>query len=261
MTPTIDPELLALTLRRVKAVANAKSSERADARLFRLCTRAVRSEQQIAAMFAAVQLMRDLDQIDRAEGAFILWALFDRLLWREFSKGKPRPGLRRALREGVDLELIFAAMRERETVRAAAFLRDHGEEELAELVINQPDEYQALWIEGEGTLVDDKPPEERPAEPATAPAGPQVFSESILAVLATETFKEWLPAWEALCDASDAVAPPEAVAAIQGLRDIGALSYEEPVSLIHRVIASIIDDPLEADRAFRRLRPPLHAPQ
>ncbi len=72
-------------------------------------------------------------------------------------------------------------------------------------------------------------------------------------MLATETFKEWLPAWEALCDASDAVAPPEAVAAIQGLRDIGALSYEESVSLIHRVIDSIIDDALEADREFRRL--------
>src|SRR5258708_5577521 len=223
MTASIDPELLGLTLSGLKAVANAKTSERADARLFRLCTRAVRSEQRIEAMFAAVQLMRDLDQIDRAEGAFVLWALFDRLLWREVSKGKPRPGLRRALREGGDLELIFAAMRDRETVRASAFLREHGEEELAEMVVNQPDEYQALWIDGEGTLVDAKPPEERPAEPATAPAGPQVFSESILAVLATETFKEWLPAWEALCDASDAGAPPEAVAATHGVRGVRAL--------------------------------------
>src|SRR5258708_12167757 len=107
MTASIDPELLGLTLSGLKAVANAKTSERADARLFRLCTRAVRSEQRIEAMFAAVQLMRDLDKIDRAEGAFVLWALFDRLLWREVSKGKPRPGPSPALPDASALELLF----------------------------------------------------------------------------------------------------------------------------------------------------------
>jgi hypothetical protein len=255
MPNTIDPELLALMMRRLTGVANAKSSERADARLFRLCTRAVRSSRRIDAVFAAVQLMRDLDKIDRAEAAFILWSLFGQLYWKDlFSpKRKRHPGLARALQEGVELELVLAAATDSEIVRAAAFLREHGEEELAEMVLNQPEEYQALCSEGEGTLVDDKPPEERAAEPVTSPGATQVFSECILAVLATETFREWMPAWQAMWQASKAVAPADAVAAIQNLREIGALTYEESVSLIHRVIDSLIDDALEVDREFRRL--------
>jgi hypothetical protein len=252
---TIDRELLAKTTRRLRAVVNAKSSERADARLFRLCTRAVRSEQHIEAVFAAVQLMRDLDKIDCAEGAFILWRLFDQLLWNELltSKRKPDPDFDRAWREGVELDLIIAANNDRETVRAAAFLRDHGEEELADMLLNQPEEYEALWVEGESTLVGDKPPEERPAELATSPAAAQVFSECILALATTESLKDWVQAWKAVCRASREVAPAEAVAAIQSLREIGGVSYEDSVSFIHRAIDPLIDQALEADREYRRL--------
>jgi tetratricopeptide (TPR) repeat protein len=258
---TIDRELLAKTTRRLRAVVNAKSSERADARLFRLCTRAVRSEQPIEAVFAAVQLMRDLDKIDRAEGAFILWRLFDQLLWNELctSTRKPDPDFDRAWREGVELDLIIAANNDRETVRAAAFLRDHGEEELADMLLNRPDEYEALWVEGEGMLVGDKPPEERPAAPATSPAATQVFSECILALAATEAHPEWFPAWMALHEASKAVAPADAVAAIQSLRDAGGVSYEESVSLIQRALDPLINETLEADREYRRLDRALEA--
>lgn len=235
---TIDPELLAKTTRQLRAVVNARSSERADNRLFRLFTRAVRSEEHIEAVFAAVQLMRDLDKIDRAEGAFILWRLFDQMLWNELctSKRKPDPDFDRAWREGVELDLIIAAENDRETVRAAAFLRDHGEEELADMLLNQPEEYEALWVEGEGTLIGDKPPEERPVEPATSPASAQVFSECILALATTESLKDWVQAWKAVCRASREVAPADAVAAIQSLREIGGISYEDSVSFIHRTM-------------------------
>src|SRR5258708_19062893 len=188
---TIDPELLAKTKARLTGVANGKSSERADARLFRLCTRAVRSAQRIEAVFAAVQLMRDLDKIDHGESAYILRSLFDRLLWNELgsSKRKPDPDFDRAWREGGEGDLIIAANNDRETVRAPAFLREHGEEEIADTVLNQPAPYEALWLEGEACLVGDRPPEERPAELATSPAAARGFSECILALSAAESLK------------------------------------------------------------------------
>src|SRR5258708_36954704 len=137
---TIDPELLAKTKARLTGVANGKSSERADARLFRLCTRAVRSAQRIEAVFAAVQLMRDLDKIDHGESAYILRSLFDRLLWNELgsSKRKPDPDFDRAWREGVGGDLIIAANNNPETVRASACFREHGEGELAHIGLNPP---------------------------------------------------------------------------------------------------------------------------
>jgi hypothetical protein len=80
------------------------------------------------AAFAAVQMLRDLETIDRAEAAFVFNELFDSLLWKELGHHTPDPELVRAIEAGVDLDPISAARSDRETVRVAAFHRDRGEE-------------------------------------------------------------------------------------------------------------------------------------
>ena len=240
-------------LRHLTAVATASSAERADARLDRLVRWALRAPQNTDAMFAAVQTLRDLETIDRAEATYVLARIFDSQLWDELADREPDPELSRALQEEVDLELIQAAMTDQDRAREAAYFRSHGEGELADMVVNDPEAFTTLCAEGQIALIDDKPSSEHAPDPVTYTATAHVLSERVLALSATETLKEWVPAWHALTKVLRDVDPRAAVAAIQGLRAVGALSFDESLVLIDMVASTLVDDAMRADREFARL--------
>jgi hypothetical protein len=62
-----------------------------------------------------------------------------------------------------------------------------------------------------------------------------------------------LLAWRALCDALIGAEPFAAVAAIQSVRDIGGISFEESLVLIDMAIDPLVDDALRLDREYHRL--------
>jgi hypothetical protein len=201
--------------------------------------------------FAAVQMLRDLETIDRAEAAYLFASLIDHTLWGEMDE--PDPGLEKAVKEDVEIELIFAAMTDQEMARTAAFHRDRGEEELAEMFVKETDAYNTLCAEGQISLIEDRPERDH-VEPKDGAAAPALdLSERVLALSAAETPREWVPAWHAMIDVFRTVAPEAAVAAIQGLRTVGGISFNEALVLIDMAIDPILDGVLAYDREYRRL--------
>lgn len=254
----VDQKRMAWAARRLTAAANAKTSEVADRRIFRLCSWATRSALNMDAAFAAVQMLRDLEAVDRAEAAYLFAELFDSILMKEMDDHEPDPDMVRAIEAGVELELISAASSDRELARTAAFHRDRGEEELADMLLHQPEAYGELRADGELSLINDKPSSEHAADPATPPSTsastPRLLSEHVLALSATENMRDWLVAWRALCDSLRQADPPSAVAAIQGVRDIGGISFNESLILIDMAIDPVVDEALAADREYHRLQ-------
>ena len=250
MTP-VDPDRLAKAVRRLTAAVNAKSSEAADSRLDRFALNAIRSPRNTDAAFAAVQTLRDLETIDRAEAAYLFGQLIEYRIDRE--RETRDPALERAIEDDVEYELIMAAMRDRELARAAAFHRERGEDELAEMLVQQPDEYGSLCAEGQLSLIDEKPLAENEAEPKNPPADAKPLFERVLALASTESGKEWMPAWLALTKEMRDAEPAAAVAVVQSVRDIGAISFDESLVLIDMAIGSLVDEALEADREYHRL--------
>src|SRR5437588_9343021 len=102
---SVDQKRMAWAARRLTAVANARTMEAADRRLYRLSRWAARSARNMDAAFAAAQMLRDFETIDRAEAAFVFNELLDALLWKELCECEPDPELGRAILEGVDLDL------------------------------------------------------------------------------------------------------------------------------------------------------------
>src|SRR4051812_41453728 len=119
MTPD-DQALTARVARRLTVAVDAATMEETDDRIYELCAWAQRSPRRTNAMFAAVQMLRDLETIDRAEAAYLFASLCDDLSWRRAPK-KERDELAKAVTEGVEYELIVAAMRDKETAREEAF--------------------------------------------------------------------------------------------------------------------------------------------
>lgn len=247
----IDPGRLERTARRLTAVATATHSELADARLDRLWTWAVRLARNLEAAFAAVQMLRDLETIDRAEAAYLLRELLEYQIWMEMYNRDPE--LDRAVQDGLDHELLMAAMHEREAERAATFHRDHGEDALAEMLLHEADAYAALCADGQLSLIDDKPSSDETTRPVSPPDPAHPLFERVLALSATETIKEWVPAWRGLCDALTQAEPSTAVAAIQSVRDIGGISFDESLVLIDMAISALVDDARQFDRESHRL--------
>lgn len=147
---------------------------------------ATRSLRNTNVFFAAVQMLRDLGTIDQAEAAYLLNELFDDLQWMAMDRQDPDPALARAVVQGVEPDLILAAMHEEELVIAAAWYRERGDEDLADMVLDRPRDHDQLCAEGHFSLIDEKPSREAPAPHAeTATSAPR-FAERVLALLAAE---------------------------------------------------------------------------
>jgi hypothetical protein len=222
--------------------------EDTDYLIDRLFQWARRSWRRVDATFRAIQILRDLDVIDRAEAAYLFDGLLDHLPRKDTQEARDQ--LAAAVTGGVEYELIVAAMRDKDKRHAELFHRERGEDELADLIADQPDAHTTLCAEGAVSLLHEKPSDSPPL-----PDRPTVIplAEHVLALSATETFKEWVPAWHALCGALRDAEPAAAVTTIQSMRDVGAISLDESVVLIDMAISTPVFDALQGDREYRRL--------
>jgi hypothetical protein len=254
----IDPTRLRKALRQLKAGVRARSFEAADARLDRFAESATRSTEHMDAAVRAIQTLRDLEIIDRGEAAYLFSSLFGRALDEQRERN---PAFDRAIDTGVELELLWAAMHDERLAKELAYHRAYGEDELARMLKEQPDEYGLLAAHGQHSLLEDKPTLKELKDPKPGLPVSAALPERALAMLAAETTREWHPAWLALCEELRGADPAAAVAAIQSLREVGSISFEESLVLIDMAIEPIVDAKLERDREFHRLDRALEAAQ
>jgi hypothetical protein len=246
----VDHALATRVARRLTVAIAARTMEDTDDRIDALFDWARRSWRKVDATFAAIQILRDLDMIDRAEAAYLFAELYEHLPRKENPQAQDE--LANAVTSGVEYELIVAAMRDGENRRAELFHRERGEEELADMIAKEPQAHTKLWAEGEVSLLHEKPSDSAP--PSDTPhVIPHDLAEHVLALSATETFREWLPAWHALCRALRDAEPAAAMLTIQSMREVGAISFNESVVLIDMAISTPVFDALQADREYRRL--------
>jgi hypothetical protein len=250
----IDLALVRRAVRRLTAGIEAPNAELADARLDRMTRWGARSPRNTNALFAAVQMLRDLGAIDLAESAYLLNGMFDDIVWRELHDDKTDPDLARAIEDGVDINLVTAAMHEQERARMEAWYRDRGEEDLAAILAKDFEAYTELCVAGQISLIDDKPSreEQKPQRDDTAAAA--LLAERILALSGSESVADWHRAWKQLCDAMRDVDAATAIPAIQSLRAVGGISFEESFVLVDMVVTDEVSATMDADREYYRLR-------
>jgi hypothetical protein len=243
-------------MRQLKAAIRARSFEATDSRLDRFYRTAVRSPENMSAAVRAVQRLRDLEAIDHAEAAYLFNSLYDTASERQ---DESDPAFDRAIEQGVEWELIWAAMDHDTRTGEIDFLRAHGEEELARLLAERPDEFGLFWAGGCLSLLEDKPRLKELRNPEPGLPVSVVLPERILALSAAVSIREWHAAWDAFHEELRVTDPSGAVAAIQGLREVGTISFEESLALLDMAIDPIVDARLARDREFQRLDRALEA--
>lgn len=254
-----DPDLVRRAATRLAAGVDAPNMQLADRRFFRMVRWGARSPRNTDALFAAVQMLRDLGTIDNCEAAYLFNELRDHLLWKQMTGNGADPRLEQAIREGTEHDLLLAAMADEERARTAAWYRERGEEEIADMIANDHEQHDALCTEGYDSLLEDKPTFEPPAPPAESAGASRRLAERVLALSATETMAEWHAAWMDLCSAMNDTPPAIAVPAIRGLRDVGGISFEESLVLIDMAIEDEVQGVLAADRQYQHLQRELEA--
>jgi len=174
-------------------------------------------------------------------------------------QGERDPAFDWAIDDGVEWELLWAAMHDERLAKEIALHRAYGEDELARMLNERSEEYGLLAASGALSLLEDKPKLKELEDPEPGLPVSAALPERALALLAAETIRERHPAWQALSDELRGADPAAAVAAIQSLRDVGSISFEESLVLIDMAIDPIVDAKLERDREFHRLDRALEA--
>ena len=239
------------------AAANAVTCADAERRFDQFLDRVEKSADYAEAGFAAVQALRDLQEIQPFEAAYIFQSIYEVL-----AEGiEDADAMAKALlQEHVDAfsdtveaqERAEALSRRRRLELEAEFLRARGEETLAAMLLDTPDEHAAFCAEGVISLIDGKesPDEGIRAHPDARATG--LIGERIAALAATETGAEAYARWMALSQALSQDDPASGVSAVQALRDIGVLSFEESVGLVDDIVSGLAERHVEADRDCMR---------
>lgn len=256
-----DDKLVARFAKYLAAVARAESGPLADRRFDRFLGRAERSPEATEAAWAAAQRLRDLDEIDPAEAAYVFNSIFD--VNSEALCGADRE-YQRFLKEHVaELEngkpgdeqshdRLMDQLMLRSRAIECEFFSARGESALAALCRDDPDAFGLLCAEGALTMVEDKPTED---EGRVAPGSQTVaarIGERILALAATETIRDALRENEALYRAMENGDPASGVTAVREMRELGAITPLEAHGLIDEIVGGVTADMQEADREWSR---------
>ena len=265
---------VATATRLLRNAVERESAEASDREIDHFLSRATESTELTEAAFAAIQTLRDLATLDHAEAAWLCGELFD---GRLESYVDHDPTLRRAEKLHIDayvrharasgnqkaaclpvLEATEAAYHARESEAKAAFHRARGEERLAEMILADPEAYAELCAEGEFRLIDEKRLYPSPVMGTADPKKAALIAERILAygsLEAPEMFRQ--------CSMINDTAPPEdaasAIAAVQNLRSLGAISEAEAAYLVDNSLAGTFMKAWGADRECVRLRREMEA--
>lgn len=244
-----DLDLIATAMRRLEAAARASTAEEVDQRLDRFIVRGARSPERLDAAFAATQTLRDLELINADEAAYVLSELCSAYVERT-SKSNP---LGKVPETEAEVTRLLDLSRRRDEAVMAALLRERGEVALADMLLNNADAYGTLCAEGEISLMMDIPDGESGPVSVKDPKQMAAVSERILGSLSSEMGAGWYDAWRAMTSAINDGGSASAVPAVQNLRDLGAISFEESLALIDMMVDSEVVEALEADREARRL--------
>jgi hypothetical protein len=257
-----DPKLVTRFANQLAHVTRAKSAPSADDRLDRWLGRAVRSADATDAAFAAAQQLRDLDEIDPAEAAFVFSSIYEE---HDEAYCKVDGEHRRLLKAFVDAhsvvqrdhddaarERLSAALHQRSRAIQSAFLAARGEATLAAMCRDDPDAFTRLCVDGQMSLIDDKPSAVEVDVPPSQGASSRI-GERILALAATETVRDTLREHSALWDAVSGGDPASAVAAVQEMREVGMITPLEAHGLLDEIVGDVTLVMREVDREWSRL--------
>jgi hypothetical protein len=236
-------------LQSLRSILQTRTPKKSDERLYSLMTWAIAKPARIDAVAAAVQTLRDVGEITRAEAAYMIDYLID--LPRD--NRELDPGISKLIVESPEHhDLAMAAMSHHDTMLGVEFYKAHGEFELAELFENDIDAYRTLCAEGQISLYDYKE-DHHPRVKEAKSKDPSVVMEKVIAMSATEGIPAWLPAWKEFCSALHEVTPETAVVAIQNARELGVITYAQSASLIDDAITDLFWHEAALDREHHRL--------
>jgi hypothetical protein len=133
----VDPKWTRKVARQLTSAVSARYGNVTDFRLDRIWQWAMRSRRNLEVTFAAVQMLRDLETIDRAEAAYLFSKLYDRYSWKERDERHEAAG--DAILDGVEAELVRAAARaaQRTSPRSSGRFRDTCSSPLPYKAVNQ----------------------------------------------------------------------------------------------------------------------------
>ena len=269
----ITPDLVTLPASRRVEIAKARlvvatlaeSPSMASRRFDRLTELAGQSLESMEATFLAAQALRDLGTIDHDEAAYIFSELFS--VWEDvydqndhvtqhilhsqvermerqktpISEASIKKHLDRLLRRGRELE--------------STFLRVRGELALSHMILENPEQYSKLTVEGQMSLLRDDDftsDDEKVIEPDAKRVA--LITERIISLAATETGRETLRAWHAFAEAELAGDAASGAAAVQRVRELGLVSADEAVGLMDTVLGGVMSSAIEVDRECARLQ-------
>ncbi len=258
-------------MKSLAAIADAETQPESERRFEQFLDRAEKSGEYRDAAFAAAQALRDLDTLDAGEAAYLFQSLYD-LGSDEYHDNDAE--LQRRLNELVDWTLhagdaakqgtaaaqakwheeqLHAAIARRMKELEAEFHRARGEFGLAEMLLDRPEAYGLLCAEGSLTLVDDKPPEAVDVQSDPDPRTVVRISERIVGLSATENSREAVREWHAFVDVMWNEGVPSGVAAVQTVRELGVITYEESLGLLDSIVSDVVLELRDVDRECARL--------
>jgi hypothetical protein len=214
-------------MKRLTAVADARTTERAQGRFDRLVFRAQKSAAFTEAAYLATQVLRDMDVLSRGEATFVFRELFD-LRSDEYSRNDPYP--------------------------EARFHRARGELWLAELLLHDARTAMKLAAEGQCSLMVEKLDTDDAEVDTPDPAVVATICERIAAVATADTSRETIDRYHVLSVALGEAGVGSGMAAVGELREIGLVSFTESVGLISGILYPLVYHEVEADRECARLQ-------
>ena len=264
-----DPRRVELAKARLVVATLAESPTSAADRFDNLTERAGRSLEQMEATFRAVQALRDLGVIDQDEAAYLFNELFS--VWEDVYD-KHDPVTQQLLSSYVDrmdrgestseasIKKHLDKMLRRGRELESTFLRVRGELALSHMILENPEQYGHICVEGQMLLLrEDTFPENDDVSTEPDLKRVALITERILSLAATETGRETLRAWHAFAEAEMAGDAASGAAAVQRVRELGLISADEAVGLMDTVLGSVMSTAIEVDREGARLRRAIEA--
>ena len=240
---------------RLRDVIACRCLERAERRFAKIQHAIDRSVLNGEALYAAAQSLRDLDEIDDEEAAYIAHDCFEAR--REAFVDRDR-GYRRILEAVADkpYDELLAELTAREQELAAIFHEARGETRWAAMIRAHESSFSEYVATGELRVFGSElvPCEmlrgiDAPPDPARTAA----ILERLLGVTAGETIKEVLGALGVLNDVVDDGSARSAIAAFRQALDMGVITKAQHASMVYELAGSWWRTLMESDHEMMRL--------
>jgi hypothetical protein len=268
------PRQVRIEMRRLNLGVISSTEKTSERRMDRFLSRASRSWAATETAFAAVQTLRDFGGIDGSEAAWLFGELFE-LHIEDFEAGDGPIGrahraqvevLSRTVETPLDASIVQAnydatneAYRQGRLEVLAEFHRARGEDRLADMILTDGETYSLMCADGGHSLIEEKGFHDRPVMRSAEPKAVARIAESILSYSSLESLREVIQNWRAAQQSVSEKETGSAIAAVQQVRAVGAISEAEGAYLIDDFLSMTFQEAWEVDRACARLRKAMEA--